>query len=86
MLTDKNNKLQARIGYLTREVSDMNKLMEKFVLNNETDSNLKEQCVVKSYKSKLASVERKLEATMNKNAALKQENAVLKGNEQHFNM
>ena len=63
ILVDKNNKLLARIGYLSREVSDRDKLMQKFVLNNETEANVKEQCVLKSYKSKLTNVELKLETT-----------------------
>ena len=48
---------------MSREVSDRDKLMQKFVLNNETESKVKEQCVLKSYKSKLANVELKLETT-----------------------
>lgn len=42
----KNGKLLARIGYLTKEVADRDKLMQKFILNNETETKVKESCVL----------------------------------------
>ena len=61
-MKDKNSKLQARIGRLTKEVADRDKLMQTFVLNNESEPAVKERCVLQSYKSKLTQIEGKLEA------------------------
>jgi len=74
-MKDKNSKLLARIGYLTKEVADRDKLMQKFILNNESETKVKESCVLQSYKSKLASVERKNESLKKTNAAIKAENS-----------
>ena len=79
-MIDKNSKLLARIGYLTKEVADRDKLMQSFILNNESEAKVKERCVIKSYKSKLASIERKLEQFKKQNTALKTENSTLKEN------
>ena len=81
-MKEKNSKLLARIGYLTKEVADRDKLMQKFILNNESEASVKEKCVLQSYKSKLASIERKLEFSKKQNLVLKYENTKLKENEQ----
>ena len=80
-MKEKNSKLLARIGYLTKEVSDRDKLMQKFILNNESEASVKEKCVLQSYKSKLASIERKLEFSKKQTLVLKCENSKLKENE-----
>lgn len=64
----------ARIGHLTKEVAERDRLMQTFILSNETDSKVQERCVVQSYKSKLASIERKLEYLKKQNQGLKSEN------------
>ena len=84
-MKEKNSKLQARIGYLTKEVADRDKLMQKFILNNESEASVKEKCVLQSYKSKLASIERKLEFSKKQNLVLKYENTKLKEQEQLLN-
>lgn len=52
--------------------------MQKFILNNDSDVKVKESCVLQSYKSKLASVQRKKEALKIQNDVLKAENKDLK--------
>ena len=84
-LVNKNNILRTKIGYLTREVKERDKLMQNFVLNNESEAKVQEKCVITSYKSKLDSVKRKLEQTKKLNTNLKQENSTLKENEQLLN-
>ena len=74
-MKDKNSKLLARIGYLTKEVADRDKLMQKFVLNGESEVKVKESCVLQQYKSKLQQVEKKNEALSKKKIALKAEQA-----------
>ena len=80
-MKEKNSKLWARIGYLTKEVADRDKLMQKFILNNESEASVKEKCFLQSYKSKLASIERKLEFSKKQNLVLKYENSKLKEKE-----
>ena len=67
-LKEKNGKLQAKIMQLTKAVKERDKLMEKFILNSESEAKVKESCVLQSYKSKVASIERKLEALKKNNA------------------
>ena len=76
-MKDKNSKLLARIGYLTKEVADRDKLMQKFVLNGESEVKVKESCVLQQYKSKLQQVEKKNETITKKNTALKAEQTKL---------
>ena len=45
-MQDKNNKLLARIGYLTKEVADRDKLVRQFILNNEDEPKVKERAVL----------------------------------------
>ena len=61
----------ARIVFLTKEVADRDKLMQKFILNNESEVKVKESCVLQSYKSKVAALERKLESLKRHNTTLK---------------
>ena len=44
--------------------------MKKFILNSESEAKVKELCVIKNYKSKLASLDRKLESSKRQNTAL----------------
>ena len=81
-MQDKNNKLLARIGYLTKEVADRDKLVRQFILNNEDEPKVKERAVLQSYKSKLASIERRFESQKKQNVTLKIENSSLKEKEQ----
>ena len=80
-MKDKNSKLLARIGYLTKEVADRDKLMQKFILNGESEIKVKESCVLQSYKSKLQSVEKKHESLKKSNATLKVEKQELAASE-----
>lgn len=66
-MKEKNSKLLARIGFLSKEVADRDRLMQTFILSNESDSKVQERCVLQSYKSKLASIERKLESLKKQN-------------------
>jgi len=73
-----NSKLKARIGQLTREVTERDKLMQKFILGSESDVKVKESCVLQSYKSKLASVERKHHKLKKQVATLQAQNTELR--------
>ena len=57
----------ARIGFLSKEVAERDKLMQKFILNNESETKVKEKCVLQSYKSKIAETERKNEVLKKQN-------------------
>ena len=59
--------------------------MEKFILNNESEAKVKESCVLQSYKSKVASIERKLEQVKKQNSQLKMENGKLFEQEELLN-
>ena len=43
-------------------MADRDKLMQTFILNNESEAKVKKATVIKKYKSKIAAVERKLES------------------------
>lgn len=61
-------------------MADRDKLMQTFILNNESEAKVKKATVIKKYKSKIAAVERKLESFKKQNTALKTENGTLKEN------
>ena len=82
---EKNGKLIARIGFLSKEVAERDKLMQKFILNNESEPKVKEKCILQSYKSKIAETERKNEQLKKQNSSLKAESSRLVEIEQQLN-
>ena len=60
---EKINKQKARIGYLQKEVAERDKLMQNYVLNTEDQKNLQSRCLIQSFKSKIVTLEKKLEST-----------------------
>ena len=51
--------------------------MQNYVLNTEDQKNLQSRCLIQSYKSKLITLEKKLESTKRQNTQLKHENKEL---------